>query len=200
MERSAVPRWAPAGAVESARQQWDEGYRRLQDESRRTAERTSGSSPRSSVVIDELRRRVGQTFTLAELAAAYDDADAVDAETLDRRARRPGCGPLDLVEDAAFHLYARGAVDYGRDRSPAAARRARPRRRVRARLIAARRRCSSSSRSAIALGQALDDNPRRPGRHVRSARSPGTPERRHVTVTTSPASPGMQVQNSAALG
>ena len=61
------------------------------------------------VLIDELNRRVGQTFTLAELAAAYDDADRWLLEVLP-----PGAGAvqLGLVEDAAFHVYARGAVDY----------------------------------------------------------------------------------------
>jgi hypothetical protein len=61
------------------------------------------------VLIDELNRRVGQSFTLAELATAYEDADRWLLEVLP-----PGAGAiqLGLVEDAAFHLYARGAVDY----------------------------------------------------------------------------------------
>ena len=69
----------------------------------------STSSPRSSVLLDELNRRVGQTFTLAELAGAYQEADRWLLEVLP-----PGSGAIQvgLVEDAAFHLYARGAVDY----------------------------------------------------------------------------------------
>ena len=69
----------------------------------------STSSPRSTLLLDELNRRVGQTFTLAELAGAYQDADRWLLEVLP-----PGSGAIQvgLVEDAAFHLYARGAVDY----------------------------------------------------------------------------------------
>ena len=97
-----------AVAVENARLQWEEGYRRLNEH--------ASDRPvyldllaQVDVVIDELNRRVGQTFTLADLAAAYDDADRWLLEVLP-----PGAGAiqLGLVEDAAFHLYARGAIDY----------------------------------------------------------------------------------------
>ncbi len=97
-----------AVAVENARFQWEDGYRRLNEHAsdRPTYERLLAEV---GVLIDELNRRVGQTFTLAELAAAYDDADRWLLEVLP-----PGEGAvqLGLVEDAAFHLYARGAVDY----------------------------------------------------------------------------------------
>ena len=95
-------------AVENARLQWEDGYRRLNEyaSDRPTFERLLAEV---GVLIDELNRRVGQTFTLAELAAAYDDADRWLLEVLP-----PGAGAvqLGLVEDAAFHVYARGAVDY----------------------------------------------------------------------------------------
>jgi hypothetical protein len=97
-----------AVAVENARLQWEDGYRRLNEHvsDRPTYERLLAQV---DVLIGELNRRVGQTFTLAELAAAYDDADRWLLEVLP-----PGEGAvqLGLVEDAAFHLYARGAVDY----------------------------------------------------------------------------------------
>jgi hypothetical protein len=97
-----------AVAVETARLQWEEGYRRLNEyaSDRSTYQRLLAEV---EVLIDELNRRVGQTFTLAELAAAYDEADRWLLEVLP-----PGAGAvqLGLVEDAAFHLYARGAVDY----------------------------------------------------------------------------------------
>ena len=92
-------------AVENARQQWAAGHRRLADQ----------ASDRSlylrlldqvGLVLDELNRRVGQTFTLAELAEAYGDADRWLIDVLG------GASHLALVEDAAFHVYARGAVDY----------------------------------------------------------------------------------------
>jgi hypothetical protein len=97
-----------AVAVENARIQWDDGYRRLKEHAsdRPLYQRLL---VQVDVLIDELNRRVGQTFTLAELAAAYDVADRWLLEVLP-----PGAGAvqLGLVEDAAFHLYARGAVDY----------------------------------------------------------------------------------------
>ena len=97
-----------AVAVEHARQQWRDGYRRLgelapdRDLHARLLEQVE-------IVLAELNRRVGQTFTLAELTDAYGDADRWLLQALDRGA---GVTNLALVEDAAFHLYARGAVDY----------------------------------------------------------------------------------------
>ena len=97
-----------AVAVENARLQWEDGYRRLNEHAsaRPLYQRLLAQV---GVLPDELNRRVGQTFTLADLAAAYDDADRWLLEVLP-----PGTGAvqLGLVEDAAFHLYARGAVDY----------------------------------------------------------------------------------------
>jgi hypothetical protein len=97
-----------AVAVEHARQQWDEGYRRLQ---------SSASDPALYVrlhgqvdtVTAELTRRLGQTFTLAELANAYREADRWLPEVLGPTA---SAAHLPLVQDAAFHLHARAAVDY----------------------------------------------------------------------------------------
>src|SRR5688500_19003689 len=94
-----------AVAVEHARQQWEEGHRRLQAHS---DERTLFLQLHAHVraVVDELNRRVGQTFTLEELADAYRQSDRWLYEIL-------GASPhLALVQDAAFYLYARGAVDY----------------------------------------------------------------------------------------
>ena len=97
-----------AVAVENARLQWENGYRRLNEHAsdRPTYERLLAQV---DVLIDQLNRRVGQTFTLAELAVAYDEADRWLLEVLPPG---PGAVQLGLVEDAAFHLYARGAVDY----------------------------------------------------------------------------------------
>ena len=100
-----------AAVLEHARQEWQEGYRRLQglagDASlyRRLLEQLDA-------VTDELRRRVGQTFTLTELAYAYAGADAWSWEVLARQARPGDLTYAATVEDAAFHLYSRGAVDY----------------------------------------------------------------------------------------
>ena len=67
----------------------------------------------ADVVTDELRRRVGGTFTLGELAAAYRDADSWARQEVADRAPGPGWPrDLSLVLAAAFHGYQRGAADY----------------------------------------------------------------------------------------
>ena len=101
---------APVAAVELVRQEWEEAHRRLEQEAR------SGTDPlhaQVEAVTEELRKRIGQTFTLAELARAYDDADRWVREAVAERApSRNWPRNLALVEGAAFHRYARGAVDY----------------------------------------------------------------------------------------
>jgi hypothetical protein len=65
------------------------------------------------VVTGELRRRIGQTFTLEELVVIYDRAESWVRDVVSEHAATPGWPrTLALVEDAAFHLYQRGAVDY----------------------------------------------------------------------------------------
>jgi hypothetical protein len=65
------------------------------------------------VLTEELRRRIGQTFTLAELVAAYERAESWSREAIEERAPYPGWArTLSMVEDAAFHTYSRGARDY----------------------------------------------------------------------------------------
>ena len=96
-------------AVESARQQWATGHRRLADQA---ADRNLYLRLLDQVglVLDELNRRVGQTFTLVELAEAYQGADRWLLDVLGSRSS--GVTDLALVGDAAFYIYARGAVDY----------------------------------------------------------------------------------------
>jgi hypothetical protein len=98
--------------LETTRREWEEGHRRLQ-----AAARDSALQGRLLVevdlVLDQLRRRVGQTFTLAELAAAYLEADHWVQEALTEGGAGPGWpARLTTVQDAAFHLYSRGALDY----------------------------------------------------------------------------------------
>jgi hypothetical protein len=99
-------------AVDLVRHEWADGSRRLE------AERADGTRYRRlldqvGVVDDELRRRVGGTFTLAQLADAYRDADAWARQAVADRAPGPGWPrDLSLVLAAAFHAYQRGAADY----------------------------------------------------------------------------------------
>ena len=101
-----------ATATESVRREWEEGHRRFE----RLA-RDPVAGPRLlaqlEAVTDELRKRIGQRFTLDELAAAYTGAERWTREAIAERAATPGWPrTVSVVEDEAFHQYQRGAVDY----------------------------------------------------------------------------------------
>ena len=103
---------ASAAELESARREWEDGHRRLlaQAGDARTREQLL---LQVDAVLTELRRRVGATFTLAELAGAYAGAERWSRAAVSELAPPPGWArTLALVEAAAFHLYARGATDY----------------------------------------------------------------------------------------
>jgi len=98
--------------LDLVRHEWEEGHRDLEAE-RGDRTRYRRLVAQVEVVTDELRRRVGSTFTLRELAAAYRDADAWARQTVADRAPGPGWPrDLALVLAAAFHGYQRGASDY----------------------------------------------------------------------------------------
>ena len=112
MTASRYPAAPVAIVTEAVRREWEEGYRRFEAAMR---DPVAGERLQSQleVVTDELRRRIGQTFTLDELAAAYERADAWVRHAVSEHAATPGWPRnLALVEDAAFYLYQRGAVDY----------------------------------------------------------------------------------------
>lgn len=101
-----------SAAVESARDEWAEAHRRLASEAG-DAVLHARLLAQVEAVTAELQRRVGQTFTLADLAAAYADAERWGREVVAEAAPSPGWPrTLSIVEGAAFYLYARGAVDY----------------------------------------------------------------------------------------
>lgn len=101
-----------ATAVEHARQEWQEGHRRLEAEAR-DAGRAERLYHQLDVVLAALRRRVGETFTLAQLAQAYVGSEDWAREAVAGEAPSPGWArDLTVVNDAAFHVYARGATDY----------------------------------------------------------------------------------------
>jgi hypothetical protein len=97
--------------VEFRRQEWAEAHRRLESLSGNGGLAAS-LHDQLALVLDELRRRVGETFTLEELAQAYDDADRWSREVLDERGMPGSHRHAALLGDAAFHLYSRGATDY----------------------------------------------------------------------------------------
>jgi hypothetical protein len=93
-------------ATESAKQEWEQAYRALVDVIE------TGLSGQIEAILGELRRRVGGTFTLAELADEYGRADVWARHVLSEQGASEWPRTQSLVEGAAFHLYARGAVDY----------------------------------------------------------------------------------------
>jgi hypothetical protein len=98
--------------VESARRDWEDGHRRLHEQAQR-AEQPERLLAQVDAVLAELRRRVGGTYTLGELAAAYARAEQWSRTAVAEEAPAPGWPrTLSLVEAAAFHEYARGAQDY----------------------------------------------------------------------------------------
>jgi hypothetical protein len=103
---------ATTAEVESARREWEEGNRLVEEQGRDRLE-AERLLAQVDAVIEELRRRVGGTFTLAELTRAYAGAEGWSRAAVAERAPLPGWPrTLSIVEAAAFYLYARGASDY----------------------------------------------------------------------------------------
>ena len=100
--------------IDSARYQWEEGTRRL-EHAERDPVRHAQLVELVGRALDELRRRVGSHYTLAELAGAHSRADdwvrdlVCDAQPPKARV---GIADASLVQDAAFAVYARGAIDW----------------------------------------------------------------------------------------
>jgi hypothetical protein len=95
--------------LENALFQWEEGWRALQaiddPRARRLADRVV------EAIREELRRRIGPTFTAAELAELYGRGTdwclqvAIDVAPAAE-------GEAQSLADAAFWLYLRGAGDF----------------------------------------------------------------------------------------
>ena len=101
------------GSVELARQHWAEGYRRLVRAKEPEPSLYGRLLDQVEVVTEQLRRRVGKSFTLADLAAAYARADRWAYDAVEERGGGAGwMASASTAADAAFHLYARGARDY----------------------------------------------------------------------------------------
>jgi hypothetical protein len=99
-------------AVESARRDWEDGYRRFLAETGDPG-RADALHRQLDEVVDELRRRLGSRFTLPELEETYRSSDTWVRVTVAEHAPSRGWERnLSTVADAAFHLYSRGAVDF----------------------------------------------------------------------------------------
>jgi hypothetical protein len=95
----------------SARLEWEHAHRELV-EAMRDPVQEERLRPQLEAVSAELRRRIGGSYTLGELADEYVAADRWARDVLAEQATPGWHRTLALVEGAAFHLYARGAVDY----------------------------------------------------------------------------------------
>jgi hypothetical protein len=102
----------PPVDLELARQQWHDGSRRI-ERARSEPSRYALLHQQVEIVVGELRRRIGQTFLLTELADLYAGVDDWARAVLDG-ADPDGPPALEVatVVDAAFYVYARGASDY----------------------------------------------------------------------------------------
>ena len=97
--------------IESARIEWETAYRDFAEAARDPALDDSVRA-QLAALMTELRRRLGGSFTLRELAEEYVRADRWARDVLSEQGVQGWPRTLALVEGAAFHLYARGAVDY----------------------------------------------------------------------------------------
>lgn len=95
---------------ETAVQQWREGQRRidqLEDAQQIAAERVVERT------VQELRRRLGSSFTTGELVDLYDRGTSWVLDLAVATAPgAPWAWEQRLVADAAFHRYVREASDY----------------------------------------------------------------------------------------
>jgi hypothetical protein len=98
-------------ALENARFQWREGERRVAG----TSEPARADLERAvEAVVDELRKRLGSSFVLDELADLYGEGTDWATELATRRAAGTDAA---TVVDAAFARYAREASNYAGGRA-----------------------------------------------------------------------------------
>ena len=103
--------------VENAVLQWEEGYRRLEElRSRPALYRALG---RAAVAVqDELRKRLGSSFSVSELAALYrSGGDWILELAMSARPEELGGWDPTIAADAAFYLYMREAADFAGGRA-----------------------------------------------------------------------------------
>lgn len=93
--------------VDNARLEWEEGEDRVRATAGAERKRLESAA---DLVVNELRRRLGSAFSLAELAELY--RSGVDWAS-DLAAARVPVGQASWSVDAAFHRYAREASDWG---------------------------------------------------------------------------------------
>jgi hypothetical protein len=98
--------------LENALFQWEQGFRRL-EELRDDARAYRRVGRAVTAIEGELRRRVGPTFTAAQLADVYaGGTDWAAGLAHEAAPEYPLAWDAQLVTDAAFYLYLRRATDF----------------------------------------------------------------------------------------
>ncbi len=107
----------PTPETENAVLQWEDGYRRL--EQTRSEPALYRALGRSVVALqDELRKRLGSAFSVAELAALYrQGADWTLEVTMRGMPHDVARWDPSVAADAAFYLYMREATDFAGGRA-----------------------------------------------------------------------------------
>src|SRR4051794_3021549 len=107
-------------------QQWREGERRLARAGRTEARVLERVTQR---IVEDLRRRLGGTFSVDELVALYDEGTGwAEGLAMEVAPEDPWAWDAQTVVEAAFGRYLRDASDYagGRRLAPAGRRRTAP--------------------------------------------------------------------------
>ena len=100
-----------AYSLDNALFQWREGERRVAD----SLEPVRADLERAvAAVVDDLRKRLGSSFVLDELADLYGEGTDWATELADRRGASTDAA---IVVDAAFARYAREASNYAGGRA-----------------------------------------------------------------------------------
>jgi hypothetical protein len=97
--------------VELARHQWEDGRRALE---RARADRSAHDrlTDQVDIVTAELNRRVGQIFTLEDLASVYESADRWVIEVIHEARPNEVPAQASTAADAAFQRFSHRASDY----------------------------------------------------------------------------------------
>jgi hypothetical protein len=93
--------------------QWEDGYARVQD-ARSDPGRHRALARAVAAVQDELRKRLGSRFAVAELVALYRErGDAMTDVAMAAVRADEDLTDVSAASDAAFYLYMREASDFG---------------------------------------------------------------------------------------
>jgi hypothetical protein len=91
--------------------EWQAGARRLEQAELSTLRRAVLNAVVAEIV-GELQRRLGTSYTLDRLAGEYAEAAGWCLDVAQRTTELPFAYDLSLVQDAAFHWFARNASDF----------------------------------------------------------------------------------------